>query len=59
MWTRKLEADAPLQEFTMITALLFILPITLLLWALSWTTEKVLSIRQSERDAGKKPSVYL
>lgn len=43
----------------MITALPFILPIALILWALSRTTEKVLSIRQSERDAGKKPSVYL
>lgn len=36
-----------------------ILPIAFLLWALSRTTEKVLDIRQSERDAGKETSVYL
>ncbi len=43
----------------MYTALLFILPIVLILWALSKTTEKVLAIRQSEREEGREPSVYL
>jgi hypothetical protein len=43
----------------MVTTILFILPIALILWALSKTTEKVLAIRQSERDAGKETSVYL
>lgn len=43
----------------MYTTLLFILPIAFILWALSRTTEKVLAIRQSEREQGKEPSVYL
>jgi hypothetical protein len=43
----------------MYTALLFVLPITFILWALSRTTEKVLAIRQSEREEGREPSVYL
>ena len=43
----------------MYTALLFIIPTALILWALSSTTEKVLAIRQSERERGKEPSVYL
>lgn len=43
----------------MYTALLFILPIAFILWALSRTTEKVLAIRQSEREEGREPSVYL
>ena len=43
----------------MYTVLLFILPITFILWALSKTTEKVLAIRQSEREQGREPSVYL
>jgi len=43
----------------MYTALLYILPITFILWALSKTTERVLAIRQSEREQGKEPSVYL
>ena len=43
----------------MYTALLFILPIAFILWALSKTTEKVLAIRQSEREQGREPSVYL
>jgi len=43
----------------MYTALLFILPTALILWALSKTTERVLAIRQSEREDGKEPSVYL
>lgn len=43
----------------MYTALLFILPIAFILWALSRTTERVLAIRQSEREEGKEPSVYL
>lgn len=43
----------------MFTTILFILPIAFILWALSKTTEKVLAIRQSEREAGKEPFVYL
>jgi hypothetical protein len=43
----------------MSTTLLFILPIAFIFWALSKTTERVLAIRQSERDNGKEPSVYL
>lgn len=43
----------------MYTALFFILPVAFILWALSKTTEKVLAIRQSEREEGKEPSVYL
>lgn len=43
----------------MYTALLFILPIAFILWALSKTTEKVLAIRQSQREEGKEPFVYL
>jgi hypothetical protein len=43
----------------MYTALLFILPIAFILWALSKTTERVLAIRQSEREEGREPSVYL
>lgn len=43
----------------MYTALLFILPIALILWALSKTTEKVLAIRQGQREEGKEPFVYL
>jgi len=41
------------------TALIITLPLAFILWALSKTTEKVLRIRQSEREQGKKPSVYL
>lgn len=41
------------------TALLIILTLAIVLWALSKTTEKVLTIRQNERDQGKKNSVYL
>jgi hypothetical protein len=43
----------------MVTTILFTLPIAFILWALSKTTEKVLAIRQSEREAGKEPFVYL
>jgi len=43
----------------MYTALLIILPIAFILWALSKTTEKVLDIRQGEREEGREPSVYL
>ena len=43
----------------MYTALLFILVIAFILWALSKTTEKVLEIRQGQREEGKRPSVYL
>lgn len=41
------------------TIIPIILLIAFLLWALSKTTEKVLDIRQSERDAGRETSVYL
>lgn len=47
------------QEQAMYTTILFILPIAIILWALSKTTEKVLAIRESEREAGKEPAVYL
>jgi hypothetical protein len=43
----------------MYTVLLFILPIAFILWALSKTTEKVLEIRQGQREEGKEPFVYL
>lgn len=43
----------------MYTALLFILIIGVVLYSLSKTTEKVLAIRQSQREKGKKPIVYL
>jgi hypothetical protein len=43
----------------MYTIILFILPIAFILWALSKTTETVLSIRQSEREQGREPFVYL
>jgi len=43
----------------MYTSLLFILPLAFILWALSKTTERVLAIRQSEREEGREPSVYL
>lgn len=43
----------------MTTIFPIILLVAFLLWALSRTTEKVLDIRQSERDAGKETSVYL
>lgn len=41
------------------TIIPIILLIVFLLWALSRITEKVLDIRQGERDAGKETSVYL
>jgi hypothetical protein len=43
----------------MFTAILAILGIAFILWALSKTTENVLAIRQSEREEGKEPYVYL
>lgn len=43
----------------MYTALLFILIIGAVLYGLTKTTEKVLAIRQSQREKGKKPIVYL
>ena len=43
----------------MYTTILFILSVAFILWALSKTTERVLAIRQSEREEGKEPSVYL
>jgi hypothetical protein len=42
----------------MYTALLFIL-IGIVLYGLIKTTEKVLAIRQGQREKGKKPIVYL
>jgi len=42
----------------MYTALFFIL-IGIVLYGLLKTTEKVLAIRQSQREKGKKPIVYL
>ena len=38
---------------------LFILAIGVILYSLSKTTEKVLAIRQKQREDGKKPIVYL
>lgn len=46
-------------EFNMFTTISFILLIALVFWALTRTTEKVLAIRQSRRDKGEKPTVYL
>jgi hypothetical protein len=43
----------------MYTALPFILLLAIIFWGLSKTTEKVLAIRQSQREEGKEPSVYL
>ena len=43
----------------MYTTLLFILTIGAILYALSRTTEKVLAIRQSQREKGQKPIVFL
>lgn len=43
----------------MYSALLFTLVLALILWALSKTTEKVLAIRQTQREEGKKTSMYL
>jgi len=46
-------------EFKMFTTISFFLLIALIFWALTRTTEKVLAIRQSRRDKGEKPTVYL
>jgi len=46
-------------EFNMFSTLSFILLIALIFWTLSRTTEKVLAIRQSQREKGEKPIVYL
>ncbi|GEM_PF-1821855 len=43
----------------MFTTFLFTLALAFILWGLSRTTEKVLAIRQSQREQGKKPSMYL
>lgn len=43
----------------MFTSLLFILTIGAILYALSRTTEKVLAIRQRQREKGQKPIVFL
>ena len=46
-------------EFNMFTTVSFILFVALIFWTLTRTTEKVLAIRQSRRDKGEKPTVYL
>jgi len=46
-------------EFSMFTTISLILLIALVFWALTRTTEKVLATRQSRRDKGEKPTVYL
>ena len=43
----------------MYTAILFTLLIAFIFWGLSKTTEKVLAIRQSQREEGKKPIIFL
>jgi hypothetical protein len=43
----------------MYTALLFTLLIAFILWGLSKTTENVLAIRQTQREQGKKPIIFL
>jgi len=43
----------------MFTIISITLLLALILWALIRTTEKVLAIRQSQRDKGEKPIVYL
>jgi hypothetical protein len=43
----------------MFTIISITLLLALILWALTRTTEKVLAIRQSQRDKGEKPIVYL
>jgi hypothetical protein len=39
--------------------LIFTLTISIILWGLSRTTEKILDIRHKQREDGKKPIVYL
>jgi hypothetical protein len=48
-----------LEEIDMFTTILFTLLLALVFWALVRTTEKVLAIRQSKREKGEKPIVYL
>ncbi|HSG41728.1 MAG TPA: hypothetical protein VLA72_01115 [Anaerolineales bacterium] len=43
----------------MLNIISFILLIALIFWALIRTTEKVLAVRQSRREKGEKPTVYL
>ncbi len=43
----------------MFTTISITLLLALILWTLTRTTEKVLAIRQSQRDKGAKPIVYL
>ncbi len=43
----------------MYTVLIFALIVSVILWSLSRTTEKVLAIRQKQREEGKKPIIYL
>ena len=43
----------------MFTTISFSLFIALIFWSLIKTTEKVLAVRQSRRDKGEKPTVYL
>ena len=43
----------------MVTTLFFVIAIAAVLYGLVNSTEKVLTIRQQQRDEGKKPNVYL
>ena len=43
----------------MYTGLFFVITIAIVLYGLVNSTEKVLSIRQQQREEGKKPNVYL
>ena len=43
----------------MYTGLILMIAIAILLYGLVSTTEKVLAIRQQQREKGKKPNVYL
>jgi hypothetical protein len=43
----------------MFTTILFTLLLALVFWALVRSTDKVLAIRQSKREKGEKPIVYL
>jgi hypothetical protein len=43
----------------MYTVLIFTLIVSVILWSLYRTTEKVLAIRQKQREEGKKPIIYL
>ena len=43
----------------MYTGLFFMIVIAIILYGLVNSTEKVLAIRQQQREDGKKPNVYL